>query len=355
MKIMKERTLIKAYNDNDVVVGAWDILSNNFYGVKGQLLKGKSAPFMRVLNFMENESVLAQAINHIFNTIANQYMTNAEYVHYAPQFESIISVGLIPTINNQTMAMLKNNPPKLTKKLVDFIKTNYNNNFSWDAVDCFKVSEYFQNEMSHLSSADIQWGLNTARMVKGSVPMDWAKNMIIHAIHEKIPASYNYYEFSSILTNWHEKIKLLNEKLEAPRNILTQYYILIWREQEYKNTHYNDILKSKNDCDWLYFENESFIITPILTKEDFHAEAEYQHNCVERMYMERVYEGRTHVVAVRRKSNPNTPYITCEVSNKREIWQFLTRYNNRVEASDALKLKREYQAHLSASLYKDGD
>ena len=51
-------------------------------------------------------------------------------------------------------------------------------------------------------------------------------------------------------------------------------------------------------------------------------EASHQSNCVERMYMDAVAEGKTHVVVVRYKNNPTDSFITCEVDNRGIILQY---------------------------------
>jgi len=69
------------------------------------------------------------------------------------------------------------------------------------------------------------------------------------------------------------------------------------------------------------------VMYPLLTAAQFHEEAEAQSNCVERLYMERVAAGSTHVVVIRKKSAPEQSLITCEISNDWRIVQYLARYN----------------------------
>lgn len=96
----------------------------------------------------------------------------------------------------------------------------------------------------------------------------------------------------------------------------------------------------------LNFENEKFKIVIPQSRDDFKHEADAMHNCVYSMYMSRVIDGRTNVVFVRKKSDINSPYITCEVNNWGGIVQYLASCNNRVCDADALEFKRLYKAHL---------
>jgi hypothetical protein len=67
------------------------------------------------------------------------------------------------------------------------------------------------------------------------------------------------------------------------------------------------------------------------------------------MYMERVYNKQTHVVAVRRKADLENAFITCEVDNNGQIIQYLARFNRQPAETDAIKFRTEYQAHLCSA------
>lgn len=96
----------------------------------------------------------------------------------------------------------------------------------------------------------------------------------------------------------------------------------------------------------LSFENETFMVVVPMTKEELRAEGELQHNCVG-SYGDKIAEGSRNVVFIRRKSNPTVPYITCDIYDDSTINQYLTKYNYRTSAEDALEFKRLYQQHLS--------
>lgn len=96
----------------------------------------------------------------------------------------------------------------------------------------------------------------------------------------------------------------------------------------------------------LFFEDENFTILIPTTADEFRKEADYQQNCVFRMYYPRVKDYSTHVVFIRKKSDIDTPYITCEVSNCGNIIQYLTRFNRDVADDDAIAFKVAYQKFL---------
>lgn len=96
----------------------------------------------------------------------------------------------------------------------------------------------------------------------------------------------------------------------------------------------------------LTFEDDTFMVVVPMTKEELREEGEYQHNCVGG-YGQQIASGNRNVVFIRRKSNPTAPYITCDIYGDSTINQYLTKYNYRISAEDALAFKRAYQQHLS--------
>ena len=98
----------------------------------------------------------------------------------------------------------------------------------------------------------------------------------------------------------------------------------------------------------LTFEDDTLVARPLLSVAEIHAEAEQQHNCLERLYLDKIAEGYTNVVAVRRKKDPNTAYITCEVKNG-AIVQWKTYCNGIPLTSN--DFKKAYQAHIQQACF----
>ena len=103
----------------------------------------------------------------------------------------------------------------------------------------------------------------------------------------------------------------------------------------------------------LQFEDENFIVKVPMTSAEFIAEGEAQSNCVGRLYLPKVIEHARHIVFVRRKCDPETSHITCEIYNDGTIGQYLLRYNNYV-GSDTLEheFKKKYQKFLKENWNK---
>lgn len=95
----------------------------------------------------------------------------------------------------------------------------------------------------------------------------------------------------------------------------------------------------------LAFSNEDFEVIIPTTEKEFENEANSQKNCVYSSYFPRVVDGRTNVVFIRRKSDLNTSYITCEV-NDGVIHQYLGKHNTCVRDTKALEFKVAYAQHI---------
>jgi hypothetical protein len=247
--------------------------------------------------------------------------------------------------------------PTLDKRFVNFIRNQYNNVFSIKAVSEYTILQENQDILANMNPAEISWTLDVLRMAKYNTSlnkdMDWVKGMIVRGLHEKVNFSYRPNIFCDMLDKWRKMIRVMNDTLDVKHNLLTNFNILKWMYNKYSEENYDKVLAEYNDCDWLRFEDDDYIVVPLTTREMFHNEAEYQHNCVERLYMECVATGDTHVVSIRRKDSPNMPYITCEVDNNHEIIQYLLRFNNYVRNVEDCRFKMKYQNYLRSSLSQD--
>lgn len=110
----------------------------------------------------------------------------------------------------------------------------------------------------------------------------------------------------------------------------------------------NEKLQRNNNLPYLYFEDETFICKPLLTYEAFHDEATKQDNCVERIYLDIAAKGKTHIVSIRRKADPTSSCITCEIKDY-EIIQYLQAHNKKDYKEDESAFREKLAAHLRAA------
>lgn len=135
---------------------------------------------------------------------------------------------------------------------------------------------------------------------------------------------------------------------EPEKGDFFRLYINTYREYQLAKTEIDTRAIQKNLAKHpaLAFENDAFKVVIPKNVQDFKAEADAMHNCVYSMYMNRVINGHTNVVFIRKKNDINTPYITCEVSNSGRIVQYLASYNRPVQDVNASKFEFAYQNYL---------
>ena len=348
MDYRKETHFIVAYDEEQNMRGKWDILTNQYIGVKGNPIKSIPAAFNNGHIDQMNEN-----FKYIFELIkyrCTQYpFTEAR----GKRLEEIISVGLQVRGYWDTWAnLLDYSDIKLDKECVKFLNDNYRGIYCSDGLNAYR---YYKNHKNLLNKCgnQVDWALKVLEYVDNDIPTDFVEGMIIRGIHEKVYYTINAYNstasnFADIINNWYYKVKAMGDKVEVKHNILSNYRILQFLYNEYMQEHYDEKLTQYNNKSWLYYENENYIIKPLLTRKEFHDEATAQNNCVERMYMEQVAKEFTHVVAVRRKQSPEQSYITCEVDDSGRIIQFLLKNNRSIYEPSDIQLKAEYQQYLQS-------
>lgn len=345
MEYRKEKHYIVAQEGNKT--WKWDFLTNTFIGVKGQVLHSTAAPF--TLKAIDQGIINA----NLQNAYILIHRNVSPYSPFIPQcgkrLEEVVSVGLNIATTCKTYDFLATDTTKLDKECVNFINEHYNGVYSSDSIRAYKIKQTFNNIFIKYPEHE-SWLRNVFTMTN-NIDTDFVGKMVERGIHEKVFVHYSGRGFGDIINDWYKMSTDIGEKPEVKHNILTNYTILTWLHTEWKNTHMNDLIKANNDLEWLYYSTDKYIIRPLLSMEDFHKEAEAQHNCIERMYMNRVVDGVTHVVVVREKSDPDASLITCEVTNDGRINQYLYKFNEHVRLDDPLyDLRDEYQKHLQSSL-----
>lgn len=343
MEYRKERNFIVAY-EGEKMCGKWNILTNQYIGIKGGVLKGFSPAF--------SMSHIYTMSNRVFQYALEAVRANAPRRNFTPEhgkrLEEIISLNLFVSGDNRTWDMLAHDTVKLDKDFIKFMEDHNTKIYGEHIVSQYRTYKAYASLLDAITNEDDKtWALDVADSVRKDIPFDFVKTMVARAIHEKVPNYHTAYQMKFRIEEWYDMQIKMNEKPTPLHNFLTQFNLLQWRYKEYMKENYDTVLQLVNDKPWLHFETDEFIIRPLISKADFHNEALYQHNCVEYMYMEQVCNGYTHVVCVRKKSEPDKPFITCEVGNDGLIRQYLYAYNRHVSRdSDEGRLKIQYQLHI---------
>lgn len=348
MEYRKERNFIVAYDIAGNMRGKWDILTNSYIGIKGNPVK--SIPVAFNINKTAMPEYLFGALTLIHDWFNGENCLRHFTTELGNRLEQLISLNLIIRSEYSTVLFITTDKTPLTKDLVTYLNEENHGIYNELGIQRFN---FFKNHQSFLNKCEDKkdWAIDVlSHEYEEEIPLNFIHGMILRGIHEKVFEEKSSYDFHRLIKNWYHMSKYLNYDIEVKHNILTNYIILRYLYNEDKENHYDEHLMKYNNQSWLYYENADYIVRPLLTKEDFHYEAQIQHNCVERMYMDKVAEGTTHVVAVRRKSEPDMPYITCEVTKSHRINQYLLRGNKHPSNEADNNFYTEYYNFLQSSL-----
>lgn len=348
MYYKKERNFIVA-DDFGTIVGKWDILTGEFYGKSGKVVKSIPSCFTyEKLNDHHynnsSDAIFADAIHMYRLWISNGHIYEQKK---AQRLEELISVGL----SVDSFYSLENNI-KLTKDLVNYLKEHHNGRYTDSRAKEYTVNKKYKDFLE----GKPPYIINIFTHLASKYPTDYLKSILTRIINEHVAymwsgsPEYNGGHLMELISKYYNYCMDMYGEVKVSPNILSNYAQIIYLHNEWKNTHYNEVLKNNNNKSFLNFRYDNYFARPLLTREDFHFEGESQHNCVERMYMERVFDNETYIVVVRDINNPDTSLITCEVNHDGRIVQYLAKCNNHVYNEELIKFRNRYQAHLNESV-----
>lgn len=148
---------------------------------------------------------------------------------------------------------------------------------------------------------------------------------------------------------WWNLAHTLNEPLFIRSSPIVAIYERKVRATLKKNDMLSPAIKKYNDLPQLYYEDDEYFVRPLISAQEFHDEATQQNNCVERLYLEDVARNETHIVVLRRKSNPSQSFITVEVDGcGKRVVQYLAK-NNANPPAEVEPFMRAYKEHLAPS------
>lgn len=348
--IRKEKNLFIITLDNGKET-FFDFSNGLIYGVSGKAISAFSNDARKVLR------------KHYSNFLAwylyNRTLSNASLSF--PYSLSHWSYSLIETIYSifsneydlKTLIMIADfcysNDLTLNKKTVKTLKQaltlleNTNIRSSSFGRDYFQASfgrAYFQASVGrNLSSSIYDIYTRASSEIQRVIRNDIDK-IIYYENHENWTSLTSRVESDALITYIN-----LCELLHKERTYKNLYLSVcqLKREKELLN---EKLCKDYQEKASLFFEDENFIVKIPTTAEEFKEEADYQGNCVFRLYYPQVIDQKTHIVFIRKKNNIDVPYITCEVGNDGKIYQYLTRFNARVIDHNAIVFKEKYQDFL---------
>lgn len=332
----------------------FNFADGNIYGVSGKVVKNFNAEAMKILKSEQDNNFLAMYF----------YERTLSYSFYNSMKEWPTS--LIETIYS---LYAKRYPVHVLGRIAQFC---YLDNFKLDKKGVKTLTEALSNLED--DKGEIHWIDDV--LLRNEITKISYSNLpeeiisLISSAQLEI-RKYIIEDAQKIIFRWeHENWEYLVDTVNVYVNSYIYRYIqlcnFLHHERTYKNLFQSicmmekekDLITDKMCIEYqqnapLFFEDEDFTVLIPTTAEEFKKEADYQQNCVFRLYYPRVKECKTHVVFIRRKSDIDTPYITCEVNNHGNIIQYLTKYNQNATDNNVKAFKVAYQNYLYEHFPKD--
>ena len=151
----------------------------------------------------------------------------------------------------------------------------------------------------------------------------------------------------STLYDYIKMCRAMEKKPEKVNNFMREY-CETKRTYELKKREYDDNRMRANYEEkakaWDFEFGDYRIVLPSITM-DIVDEGKNMHHCVG-SYVDRVVNGNTFIVFVRRKDTPDKCYITCQVGTDGEIGQYYLAYDRYISSAEDRAFKEAFQSHL---------
>ena len=346
---IKEKNIIKFYLDDNKPENyyALDINTGFLYGIKGGRIMRTPKGMNDFMCYNATSCVLRyMRKNHSWHSIAySDFSRCAKYLQICDKLDSI---GYDCSNDDITTHSLLDFVNDHFKEFVQYLATELEEN-ERHTLGNFK---YRCEEKLFVRKYNIE--------VSEYFPMEWVRYLVGCRFEtDKQVACAIYYFKRGMYVALDSRCEGLLKNLfsycdklgkEYPKGDFIREFATIKKEYNFRKTELDNKALYENQmkrAKALTFTDGNLIAIIPTTTEEFLAEANSQNNCVARMYMPRVIEDRTNIVFIRRVSDPDKSYITCEVRNG-EIEQYLGK-NNRWLYGDieAMSFKELFEEHLS--------
>lgn len=371
MAITKEKNLLLIPMDNDRTYSL-NITTGELVGVRNQVLRRPPAHMKEVFEKNHSSSALMYALFNFF-----RYQGYNNFLAYLGRVEVQKQLSVYErydAIFHDTGYNYWDNIPSIAS--VNLVYDNFKDFLAYvrkakaENTDsksrCFYYIREFYNHYQELQTEKITSFLTPADREKPCYTQ--YKRFCDRYLQdanltlEELKAIWYYYDtaeidkFSSVMSGgyhymlaWHliDYSRKLEIKLDKQRDVM-RYALTL--EKAYKDR--KDEIDNKGltasyaKHPELTFENDDFIVILPTCVADIRKEGERQKNCVAG-YAEKVASGREYIVFVRKKSNPDKNYITCQVYDDGTIGQYYRACNNGIDSIIDMPFKVAYAKHLS--------
>lgn len=325
----------------------FDFVDGKIYGVSGKVVQNFNAEAKKILKSEEDNNFLAMYFYgrtltfSYYNTLKKWPISLVETIYslYGNRYSVAVLGGIAEFCYKKNFKLDKKGVKVLTEALSSM---EIDGNRTYLCLDSRELeNKILEISYSYLPTVVIPFISNADTKEMRNYIVEDAQKIAFRYEHE----NWDYLDGDRRVYHYVYRYIQLCNLLHHERTYKNLYQSLCMMEKEKSLMDDKLCLEYQKNAP-LFFEDENFTILIPTTADEFKKEADYQINCVFRLYYPRVKDCSTHVVFIRKKSDINTPYITCEVSNCGNIIQYLTRFNRDVADDDAKAFKIAYQEFL---------
>lgn len=345
--ITKEKNILVIIGDATRRRYTFDINTGILYGCSGKALKSKPS---EVIRFCMNDSPIFSALHFLLERFTTtQISANERWKKMLSFADTLTSLGY--TTNDISIWEIH----YFNEAIFDEKATLK------DVLKFCKESKETEHRITYNNYITAKYEQKISQALKNYDLTEMEKDLINFIIRRetvniKIPVLVSYlkflvpfydndrYSIEKKLMSYMSMCKDLN--WEPKKGDFASLYVQVKLNWKLNQQKIESEKLEKNQPKELFFEDENFTVVIPVTSEAFKLEAEAQSNCVFRSYLPEVLKGYTNIVFIRKKSDVDNSYITCEVRDGR-IVQFLGRHNNYVHDENALAFRSKYQAYLN--------
>ena len=352
---LKEEDMIKAYDlSTDTEVSIQSIIDNN---------ENKYESYRLIKSFTNFEDLEKYMNRNFYNYINRSNLSSIrsylnKYKTTCTECELLIKSGIDPGyIEEQFRNIQGSNPADFLNIKPYMVKFLRQNNSDGLINVLIKIDKLFKDQGVHYLNTfgqqreclDIHFVENIYELIKEA---NLSINKLYRYLYKDAPiqqALYSPRETLRLLYDSFNLSKLLDLPFDKNPKALIRYHDILTKEyntikDEIVSSKFSEMVKRYNTLNYSLEDSDFEIVVPKESKE-LVVEGKIMKHCVA-SYIDKVVEGKSIVVFLRKKEDINQPYVTIEICPKYySLLQIKEKHNGRLQDKKAISFVKQWCQH----------
>ena len=195
--------------------------------------------------------------------------------------------------------------------------------------------------------------LNRLKKILKYTSFDRAVTYIDKQLKKKTGILRSFYSANSVLLTWIDYIKdckvlgmdLKEDSVIRPKNLYEQHQNTIKQIKVKEDREITEKIQNRAEkLNEYIYENDTYITRPIYSSKELIEEGKALEHCVASHYSKVYANGGTNIFAIRKKSEPDKPFVTMEWYGKRVIQ--VRKYKNLDPPEDVMEFVEEFKKEI---------